>query len=948
LRKEAEALLPCQHQDVFGIMLLKKIFKAKWQHNNPEVRKTAIAQLRWHDSQDRQIIRAVIFADPESEVVDLALSRISSAADLITLTDSVPDSIKGNVESRLLALLDSAAENADEFINYSLDNGNLQTLTELATFLKDHQEQLTTLCALLARNSSDLLAKLTTDHPLNRIRQVAVEFIEEPAILTNIASTAKSRDKGVYQKVKAKLQAHRQIEQDRQKQRQQLEAVLKSLESHAETEVAKFYSERLDGLERQYKTAFGNGVPNSPALPCSATLVEQIEQVLKKCRHRAAELERQLEADNRQQQDIENLAIERQGAIRELENTINQLKSSSSIDPAEIAALDGLIKTQQNRWQEATKDQPVAVKQQKAYQVATEQLNQYYNARKNLLLHSEEINQLLSTAKESLEARNTPDRDLLEQLRQRLNNIGWPEGFNLPEILRHSAEIAGQMQTIQIQVTEDLGKQVKKTKAKIQKLAEEISAGELRQAQRLAKEINSGINQLPARTKQDLSKLLRSEQVRLEELKDWKGYATLPKQEKLCQRMEYLSQQHLEPHLKAQRVKSLQDEWRMLGGSPDQKLWQRFKKFSDIAFEPCKEFFDEEKKLKQANLQKRAAICVQLEEFIQQVDWNRPDWKAIDKINKKAREEWRLFYPVDHKEGKTVQQRFNGLLAELDQHLSEEKERNRLLKNEIVQQAKTLEESEDIKFATTEAKQLQKKWQAIGITDHKKDRQLWTAFRKSCDAIFKKVEVRYKEQRRQHEESVAQAEKLIKNILLLSENIDSHIDNNIKRLTREYHSINHLGTTQKSLDKKLSEALNQITRVRRHNRIREFKAYHTRLINHIFSRQQDNSGAQEFSGEHQAALASKSVGENDSTEVLLKLEILAGAQSPAEEQDRRMALQVARLTEGLSGAASEHQDKAESFNRLLTQWIRCSHSAKLQESHRLRLLSVINSVADKL
>src|SRR5690606_42143204 len=56
---------------------------------------------------------------------------------------------------------------------------------------------------------------------------------------------------------------------------------------------------------------------------------------------------------------------------------------------------------------------------------------------------------------------------------------------------------------------------------------------------------------------------------RLQELRDWQGFVTQPKQIELCERMEYLAEQSLDPQLKANRIKELQTEWRALGRSEE-------------------------------------------------------------------------------------------------------------------------------------------------------------------------------------------------------------------------------------------------------------------------------------------------------------------------------------------------------------------------------------------
>ncbi|MGB3619993.1 MAG: hypothetical protein WBA20_01455, partial [Ketobacter sp.] len=62
---------------------------------------------------------------------------------------------------------------------------------------------------------------------------------------------------------------------------------------------------------------------------------------------------------------------------------------------------------------------------------------------------------------------------------------------------------------------------------------------------------------------------------------------------------------------------------------------------------------------------------------LEQNDWEHADWKAVNELYETAKSEWRLYTPVERKEGKKVQDRFNGLLDQLRNKLQGEFERNK-------------------------------------------------------------------------------------------------------------------------------------------------------------------------------------------------------------------------------------------------------------------------------
>lgn len=965
-------------------MLLKKIFKPKWQHSNPEVRKAAVEQLDWNARDDRTTLETIICKDPSVDIVKLALVKVNRADDLLALLSSASSTSHPIVRARLVQLAENAANNTQSFIENTLNNGDAKLLSELITELKSDLH-LADFFSPLAANSADLLASIAIGHPLSQVRQVAVDSIDQPDLLTTIASATKTKDKGVYQKARAKLQARRQREQQQQEQRQAIENLCQNLESHADTDATRHYIEKLDALERKYVNCLaerptGSGNINTiymannkelaarrPSEPFNGVdadfrpdpkLLSRIEKALIKCRSKAAEIEKIIAANQQLQWESQQQETDRRGTIDILNATIEQLKNKPSNDLGELAALDGLIKTQQNRWLEATKNQTVNKSEQKEYQNAMGELQQFFNAGKNLVNHADEISALTASARQALESSETANKALLKQLRKTVNQVEWPDGFPLPDILAESAEVAGQIQTIQIRSSEDAGRQRKKTEDKIKQLGNHIGNGELKQALRLSKDIHLELKKLPHNIKQELTSLLRSKQVKLDELKDWKGYVTLPKQESLCKRMEYLSNQHLEPHIKANKIKELQDEWRSLGGSQDQKLWQKFKHFADLAYEPCKEFFGEEEKLKMANLKKREAICEQLEVFNQQMDWQNPDWKAVDKINRKAREEWRSYYPVDHKKAKSVQHKFNGLLAKLDEQLGQEKENNHQLKRKIVEAANALLTETDIREATRQAKALQQDWQSIGITDHRTDRQLWGQFRKACDAIFEKLEAQHQQQKEAQQQALHHANELVQRISALESQVDENTENQLQRLIEEFNQSKQQNDNLKQVIKPFQSAVKQIKSAIDNFKTSQFKHYYGGLIEHVFASTHpltnqldasEQATGTAFLPQHLALFKQAPTDKQAAAgDILLRMEILAEIDSPEAEQERRMELQVARLSEGLSGATTIPASKINQFEDLLLNWLESSHVEFLEASHRSRMLAVLEKIVGNI
>ncbi len=83
----------------------------------------------------------------------------------------------------------------------------------------------------------------------------------------------------------------------------------------------------------------------------------------------------------------------------------------------------------------------------------------------------------------------------------------------------------------------------------------------------------------------------------LTELKDWKSFSVAPKRVELMEEMESLIGATIEPVALADRIKSLQEEWRTLSkgaGENGEADWPRFQEESKKAYQPCRKSFEDQ------------------------------------------------------------------------------------------------------------------------------------------------------------------------------------------------------------------------------------------------------------------------------------------------------------------------------------------------------------------
>ena len=227
----------------------------------------------------------------------------------------------------------------------------------------------------------------------------------------------------------------------------------------------------------------------------------------------------------------------------------------------------------------------------------------------------------------------------------------------------------------------------------------------------------------------------------LDALKDWKSFSVAPKRAELIEEMELLAGTTLEPLALADRIKSLQDEWRTLSKGAGEDLegdWQRFQEAAQRAYQPCREYFAAQALVREENLRRRDALLTRLTAFEAGYDWQQPDWRAVIKTLREAKDEWRNCSPVDRQAGKPQQEAFEAVTASLQGRLDAEYARNLKQKESLIERSRQLIAGNDSRKSIDAIKELQQQWQAVGPVPREADQRLWGEFRQHCDAVFQK------------------------------------------------------------------------------------------------------------------------------------------------------------------------------------------------------------------
>lgn len=923
--------------------MLKKLFRPKWQHNNPAVRNEAARKLDPSITEHYQILTELANNDSDLDVRQTAITKITDLSLLKKFADNNSDSAQQAASQRCADLISGLAVGLDDKQRLlALDSCSQQLLFEIANHspIKLIQEHAITLLT-----QQDLLLQLTTENTNSQIRQLAVAGIIEPDTLKAAINALKTRDKRALQMARSKLNSLKEQDRCRAETLQQHEALCQQMESLAKSSYSPQYSGKYHHLQQQCRsvdTAINENIKarfDKAASTCQS-VVEQFE-----------EEEREKLAD----EEAQHQQVKRQeGICDELEQLISNISESSAITQETLDTYTEKLNPLKSEWQGIIAENRAHPKEQMRYDKATLILDDFLSATKNLINQSSVIDSLQEEISQHSHYTFSQLNLWLKKAEKSLARIRWPESIAAPQQLAQLRAISTKLKD-ELKKLEEQQQQIKTTlQQQLADFDQKLENGDIDDARHLQTKIRNNMHKLASKESKTFEQRYVQLSKQLSEFDDWRQYATDPKRITLCEEMEKLIDVAIPPQHKAQSIKELQQEWKKLGNARNtQQLWQRFKKAADRAYIPCKQHFQQQSDLRSHNFNQRQQICEQLKQFETQTDWENTDWKAAEKIYATAKLEWKAFNPVDRTKAEGLQKEFNALLDTLNEKLRNERQRNASEKEQLVEQAKALIQHEDVQEAIELVKKLQQQWTKIGITYRKDNQKIWKTFREFCDQIFERRNQEREVEQHEREENLKQALELCQRIRELANQPDDELSESqsrFKSLKDEHIQLGpipkqHYQDAQQQFQESCDHFQTQYKGIAGRSKLKALSLLEScastckqledlpandEQRNRIQNEWQKPEGLpddwwQAINQRFQSAVTNTEKNTDDSALRLLciRAEILAELDTPAEDQQRRMNFQMNRLSEGLGQQQQKnHQEEKEA---LQLEW-RCSRS----------------------
>ena len=289
----------------------------------------------------------------------------------------------------------------------------------------------------------------------------------------------------------------------------------------------------------------------------------------------------------------------------------------------------------------------------------------------------------------------------------------------------------------------------------------------------------------------------------------------------LCQQAEALAQES-DVIAAFRQLQQLHNEFREAGPvAPDlrEEVWNRFKTASTVINRRHQEHFEAKKEKEQENLDKKTAICEQIEQMDYAALTTYQAWNTATQQVLDLQAAWKEIGFAPQKMNIKIFERFRAacdhFFVQKSEFFKEAKStlaRNLERKKALCEQAEALKDSEDWKATAEKLAKLQKEWKETGAVAQKYSEALWKRFVSACDYFFERRNAATSSQRSTEQENLKLKRAVIEKIKAIDPTLPAgEQTKQLQALAQEWNSIGFVPFREKDkLYKEYREATNAL------------------------------------------------------------------------------------------------------------------------------------------
>lgn len=254
-----------------------------------------------------------------------------------------------------------------------------------------------------------------------------------------------------------------------------------------------------------------------------------------------------------------------------------------------------------------------------------------------------------------------------------------------------------------------------------------------------------GIDSKTARATADQLTRLGNARGELIRLQDWAKWGGNVSREELVKVVEELPAEDLAPAELAKKIGSSRDRWKGLdatSGPAPKPLWERFDAACTAAYAPVAAHYKKLSEERLANQAQAQAILDEVAQFTQTtlpegVDLDSVDWKALSAFTRRVSQAWKRLGHTDRKEKKRLDTEFETGLQGLLTPLAQQQQAQIALREKLIADVSRLKPAD--RTAVDTLRGIQARWQELAKAmplERNDEQALWTRFREASDTLF--------------------------------------------------------------------------------------------------------------------------------------------------------------------------------------------------------------------
>jgi hypothetical protein len=256
------------------------------------------------------------------------------------------------------------------------------------------------------------------------------------------------------------------------------------------------------------------------------------------------------------------------------------------------------------------------------------------------------------------------------------------------------------------------------------------------------------------------------------------------------------------------QLQNLHQQWREIGPvsrKEREEIWNRFKEASNKINKKYQAHFEEIKLQENENLEKKTAICEQLESIDYSTLTTQKAWREeLDKVLA-LQDEWRKIGYVPKKWNSKIYERYRAACNiffekknQFQKSIRDELDENLRKKTALCEQAEALKDSKDWHKTTQEMIRIQQEWKEIGPVPRKFVDSLWQRFISACDYFFEQKKLSSTSHLAEEQNNLEAKKTIIEKIKQIDPQLPiEEASALLHQLIDEWHNIGHVPFKQK-------------------------------------------------------------------------------------------------------------------------------------------------------